>query len=128
MFFASEVFEQDQLTPESVCRYLSLPRFEYAKAMVDWHTELSKIKQHEAKITEKDILDLLENSTLETGMISRKLVGTSSNREVINLLNSMADSGKISWYRAGSRKLWHINRSRTIIVPTTKDSILKKFL
>ena len=128
MFFASEVFEQDQVTPESVCRYLGLPRFEYAKAMVDWHSELSKIKQPETRVTEKNILDLLEKSTLETGLISRKLVGTSSNRQVINMLNLMADSGKISWHTAGSRKLWHINKPQTIIVPIGQNSVFKKFL
>ena len=117
MFFASEVFEQDQVTPESVCRYLGLPRFEYAKAMVEWHSELSKIKRSETNVSERDVLELLESAPLETSMISRKLVGTSSNRSVLHLLNSMADLGKISSRTAGSRKIWHISRPRMIIVP-----------
>lgn len=117
MFFAPELFEQDQVTPESVCHYLSLPRYEYGRALVEWHQELSKLKHQEVRVTERQILELLEKTQLETGMISRKLVGTSSNREVINLIRQMNESGKISCNRIGSRKVWQINRSAPIVVP-----------
>jgi len=120
MFFAPHLFDKEPVSPESINYRLGLPRIEYAKALYDWHLEISKINRYDPGLAERQIMDLLLQSPHETGMISRKLVGSSTIRQVSDLLEEMHNAGKICCNPAGSRKIWFIRQSRSIIIPTSE--------
>lgn len=113
MFFSRDVFELERVDYDSVCRHLSLPRVEYAKALLEWQEELSKTL---VSPTETSIIGFLEqrrhgSTTLE---ISTALTGFGSHKRVIQLLQSMRKSNKIK----NIDGVWRLNIFPAIIVPS----------
>ena len=117
MSFAREVFFQSEVTPESITKYLSLPRPEYGQALYDWYKQTSAIEDNNPHLDERSILTFLSQGTKETGIISRYLMGTYTNRKVYHLLDEMLGRGLIKYHFVGHKKLWSINQIRPIVVP-----------